>query len=204
MKNNTEKVMKVVQIISFIMMFISITYFIWGETYKKEVVNYNVDPGYPYNNGWEMVQADGSKTPITLPGSFDVPAGETMVIEKVLPGDLEETWICIRSSQQDIKIYVDDVILTEYSTVETRFFGKNSVSTYVFAQLDDEYAGKTLRMELLTHSVYSGRVNEIISGDRAEIWSSIVRAYFPVTLLSLFMLLLSIMVVVYCVVINFI
>ncbi|MBQ8413578.1 MAG: response regulator [Lachnospiraceae bacterium] len=149
-----------------------------------------------------MVYDDGRREPIIVPGSYDVDSGDLFVIEKKLPEDFEGTWICIRSSQQDIKIFVDGELRKAYSTKGTRKFGKNSVSVYVFTELYPEDAGKTVRMEMVSHSTYSGYISEIYSGAREQIWTGIVKKHLPVTILALFMLLLSIMVVIYTIIIQ--
>ena len=43
---------------------------------------------------WE--KSDGSKEIITVPGQYDVPARETMVITSTLPADYNETTVAIR------------------------------------------------------------------------------------------------------------
>lgn len=203
MGDNVSKMMKILQWIWGILLIMSISYFLIGEFSSERESYFKVGKSNLYNDGWEMVLEDGTKTPIKVPGSYDVKSGDTFVIEKKIADDFKGAWLCLRSSQHDIKIFVDGNLIEDYSTKDTRKFGKNSVSVFVFAQLHSEYAGKILRMELVSHSTYSGYINEIYCGDREQIWTGIVKSYLPVTILALFMLLLSIMVVIYCVIIRF-
>lgn len=201
MEKYTAKGMKILQYILGVFLFISIMYFIVGELGSEKEQYFKVGQSNSFNDGWEMVLEDGSTVPIEVPGSYDVKSGDTFVIEKRLPEDFDGTWICIRSSQHDIKIIVDGEVRKDYSTKGTRKFGKNSVSVYIFAELLPEDAGKTIRMEMVSHSTYSGYVNEMYAGDREQIWTGIVKQHLPVTILALFMLLLSAMVVFYSIII---
>lgn len=67
---------------------------------------------------------------------------------------------------------------TQYSTKDTRIAGKNSASRYIFCPTTYKDAGKTLRIELTTFtSNYSGIVNEVYCGNKADIWQYIYNTY---------------------------
>lgn len=202
MEIKTSNIMKILQCILGAFLIVSIAYFVIGELWAEKESYFKVGGSRSFNDGWEMVMSDGTKVPITVPGSCNVKSGDVLTIEKTIPQDMDGTWICIRSSQQDIKISVDGEVRENYSTKGTRKFGKNSVSVYIFAELFPEDAGKTLTMEIVSNSPYSGYVNDIYEGDREQIWTGFVRTYLPVTILALFMLLLSVMVVVYTIIVR--
>ncbi len=204
MKINYDKALNILKIFTGVFLLSSVLYFIFGEVFSDKETFLKVGKSISYCDGWEMVNSNGTKTPIEVPGSYKVKRGDVFAIEKQIPEDFDGTWICVRSSQQDIKFLVDGEVINSYSTKGIRKFGKNSVSVFVFIELLPEYAGKTLRMEIVSHSTYSGYVNEIVCGEREQIWVSIVKKYLPVTILGLFMLLLSIMVVVYSIIIKYI
>lgn len=201
MDTKAGKGIKIIEWMTIILLTASILYFVIGELFTEKEAYFKVGNGTEYNDGWEMVLDDGTRVPIEVPGSYDVKSGETFVIEKVIAEDFQGSYLCIRSSQHDIKILVDGEVRKDYSTKNTRQFGKNSVSVFVFAELLPSDAGKTLRMELVSHSTYSGYINQIYCGDREQIWTGIVKSYLPVTLLAVFMLILSIMVVIYSIII---
>ncbi len=202
MDKNTKDLMKIIQWLSCVFLTISILYFVIGELFSEKEAYFKVGGSMSFNDGWEMVTSDGMKTPIEVPGACGTKSGEILRIEKQLPEDMEGAWICIRSTQQDIKISVDDEVIKYYSTKGTRSFGKNSVSVYVFAELTPEDSGKILSMEIVSHSPYSGYVNNMLIGDREQIWTGLFKKYLPVTILALFMLLLSAILVFYCIVIR--
>ena len=204
MDKNIGKGIKIVEWAGIILLALSLLYFVIGEITSKKEAFFKVGNSNNYNDGWEMLLEDGSKTPIKVPGSYNVKRGGLFIVEKQISEDFQGAYLCTRSSQQDIKVYVDGVLRKDYTTKNTRRFGKNSVSVFIFIELLPEDAGKTLRMELVSNSTYSGYINEIYCGDREQIWTGIVKSYLPVTLMALFMLILSIMVVIYCIIVHFV
>ena len=88
---------------------------------------------YPGTFTWE--KPDGTTEEITVPGSYDVPAGEIMVITSTLPADFDASSIAIRSSLQDVNIYINGTLREQYSTSKTRLIGKNSASRFIFISI---------------------------------------------------------------------
>lgn len=71
---------------------------------------------------WE--KPDGSSETIEVPGRYELPAKETMVLVTQLPDDYDEKSLAIRSSLQEVRFYIDGVLRTEYDTSDTRLAGK--------------------------------------------------------------------------------
>ena len=112
-----------------------------------------------------------------------------MVLFTQLPSDFSATSLAIRSSLQDIRFYIDGVLRVEYSTGGTRLSGKTSASRYVFCPRSAADAGKELRIELTTWAhQYSGVVNDIYCGDKANIWHTIFDRYELETFIAFFIL----------------
>ena len=99
-----------------------------------------------YSGTFIWQKSDGTSEKITVPGKYKVPAGETMVLISQLPDTLQETDIAIRSSLQDVNVYINNELRTSYSTRETRLAGKNSASRYIFCPVSSSDAGKQLRI----------------------------------------------------------
>ena len=85
-----------------------------------------------YTGSFVWEKTDGTISDLTVPGQYDVPVGETMTIVSQLPADFTASTIGIRSSMQDVRIFVGDELRVEYNTADTRLAGKNSASRYVF------------------------------------------------------------------------
>lgn len=152
---------------------------------------------------WVRVMEDGSSVPIQVPGEYPAEREHPMTIKTVLKQDQKDTWLCIRSMQQEISIYVGDELRSEYSTLDGQLFGKTSTVAYVFAELKEADAGKELRIQLSSDSSYAGFVAEIYTGDKGEIWRHFMGLFAPATGIAAFMLILSIAVVCACHLLHF-
>ena len=141
---------------------------------------------------WERVFPDGSREQIELPVTCDAMRGETVRIETTLAENQQDTWMCMRASQQDMYVYVGGELRTEYCTKESRLFGKDSVSAFVFFEIKDEDAGKVLAIETVSRCEYSGFLNEIYVGEKLDIVYTLLEQCAVVLMVSFCMLFLSI------------
>lgn len=145
---------------------------------------------------WE--KPDGSSETIEVPGRYELPAKETMVLVTQLLDDYDEKSLAIRSSLQEVRFYIDGVLRTEYDTSDTRLAGKNSASRYVFCPTTEADAGKEVRIELKTNTAkYSGVVNAVYCGDKAEIWEYIFAEHGLETISAFFILFAGIVIVIF-------
>ena len=139
------------------------------------------------------MKEDGTREEIVIPGKCDAKRNEFMVVENILPDDVKDNlYLCIRSSKQEMKIYIDGKLRQEYTTEDTRPFGKVSAVAWVFVQLYAEDAGKEIRMELQTNSSYTGAFYDIYYGDRWEIWKEMFVTDGGQLIVGLLMLVLGI------------
>ena len=146
-----------------------------------------------FESSWERILSDGTRVAVTVPGECEAERKEAVVVETVLPENLtDETSLCFRSSMQDMEIYVDGELRQNYTTKDTRPFGRNSVGCYVFAKLNSSDRGKTLRLVTITDSWYTGLMNQVYIGDKSDIQTYLVRVYGGETLVAACMLFLSI------------
>ena len=142
---------------------------------------------YPGIFYWE--KENGSREKIAVPGRYDVAARETMTISTVLPDDFDKTALAIRGSLQDVTFYVGDELREVYDTSDTRLFGKNSASRYVFCPTSAADAGKEVRILLRTNTTqYAGVVNTVYWGDKVDIWQYLFRYHASETIIAAFIL----------------
>lgn len=128
-----------------------------------------------YRGEWKLIREDGTTESFQIPGKCKAEKNELTTVETVIPDTIEKNvYFCFRSAKQDMKIYVADALRQEYSTKETRLFGKASAVAFVFVEINPEDAGKTLRVEAQTDSSYSGIFYEVYYGTQIGIW----RHYF--------------------------
>lgn len=180
---------KVVKIIFLLLSLGVCMYLILGEIYMPAENRVDYEGCQKLSDGWKWLKEDGSKTDVIIPGKNPVDRGTTMVIENTLPDDLEDnTYMCLRSSKQEIRIYIDNVLRQEYSTKDTRPFGKVSAVAFVFTELSANDSGKTIRIEMSTDSSYTGVLHEIIYGEMIEIWEHLFETGGVELLVAIFVL----------------
>ena len=185
---NPPDATRVSRIFFYILMFAILGWFTYMQFFGADERRLNVNSDSMIYTGtftWE--KSDGTSEEITVPGRYDLPVGETMVLTTRLPEDYHENTMAIRSSLQDVKFYINGTLRASYNTSETRLAGKNSASRYIFCKTSEADAGKELRIELTTHTYnYSGVVNTVLCGDKTDIWLTILNQYGPATYIALF------------------
>ena len=185
---NSPDATRVSRIFFYILMFAILGWFTYMQFFGADERRLNVNSDSMIYTGtftWE--KSDGTSEEITVPGRYDLPVGETMVLTTRLPEDYHENTMAIRSSLQDVKFYINGTLRASYNTSETRLAGKNSASRYIFCETSEADAGKELRIELTTHTYnYSGVVNTVLCSDKTDIWLTILNQYGPATYIALF------------------
>ncbi len=189
--------LKISQWLLWTMTIFVLAFFIVAESVLPAETSSDVGECQVFEGDWVQIMPDGSRQPVNIPGVCQGEKGSLMIIETTLPDNQMDTWFSIRSSQQDLRIYVGDELRKEYSTEGVRLFGKTSTSAYIFFRGYDEDANKTLRIECSSESAYSGHINEILTGEHLDIWMKYFKMYLPGTLIAGFMLILSFIVVCY-------
>lgn len=163
----------------FLIMFLGVcAYFAWGERFLPADSPASEYWCEEFAAEWERVEPDGTKTPVSLPCKFKASRNELITIETTLPEVLHNnTYLCFRSSKQEMLIYVDGIIRQQYSTKETRLFGNTSAVAYVFLELEPEDAGKKITVSAQTDSSYTGVLYRVYCGDRMGIWHYFFKQY---------------------------
>ena len=124
-----------------------------------------------YKGNFEIVKKENVTEPIELPTKVMVPAGEKVSIVTTLPDDYNNDYIVIRSSQEDLTIYIGGMARVIYNTENTRPVGSQTTSRYVFCRTSEKDAGKELKITVSSPSPeYSCKLNEVYTGDRFIIW----------------------------------
>ena len=202
--NDRYSISRTKRILFYIFIAVFIAGFIMAEAiYPNERSTSTRVENLTYDGAFSWIKDDGTSEQIEVPGRYDVKPGDVMVIETVLPEDFSQNTIAIRSSLQTINFYVDGVKRASYDTKDTRPFGENSASRYVFCNMSDKDAGCTLRIELTTKaSNYSGVVNAIYCGDKADIWTYIFSSNGAETIIAFFILFAGVLTVIFSIALN--
>lgn len=115
---------KLVQRILWLMMVSAFLFFVLGQVLLPAENNTEESTFRIFQSEWERVMLDGTHIPVSVPGECGAQRGDWVTITTTLPQDQEDTYICVRSMQQELKIYVGDELRKEYSTLNTQLFGK--------------------------------------------------------------------------------
>lgn len=146
-----------------------------------------------FQTEWKLVRSDGTKVPVKLPGRIDAKKNEIVTVETILPETFgNNTYLCFWSLRQDMWFYIDGILRHEYSTKETRLFGRTSSAAYVFLEIMPEDAGKRLTVKSQTDSSYTGAFRMVYIGDRLSIWQMTFQKFGAEIVVAFLMLVLSI------------
>ena len=188
--------MKILQWTLGLMMVGSFLFFVLGQVFFEPENNLTESTFGIFKTEWKQILKDGREIPFDVPGECtEVQKGDWVTIQTTLSAEQEETWICMRSMQQELKIYVGDTLRKEYSTLDTQPFGKTSTMTYVFFPVYVDDAGETLRVEFKSDSAYAGYVSEIYSGQMQDITRHFYESYGLSVLVAVLLLLTGILVI---------
>ena len=106
--------------------FVLIIFFIFSQTMlpkEKENINFQCDE---LVSEMEQILDNGERVSVEVPGKVSAELGEVVKFATILPDDIEENQVLVlRTIWQDVKIYIDNELRAEYSTKNTRPFGKN-------------------------------------------------------------------------------
>lgn len=124
-----------------------------------------------YNGEWYMDSGDGETKKIAIPGRIDK---ETGVLTTVIPDNLDEHITCLCFRSQDIKAYLDDELIYEYTTDNTRWFGDMSPESYVSIPIKSTDSGKMLKLEIASST---GILYQPYLGTEFGLWAHLFQLY---------------------------
>jgi len=195
MNDNTPRGLKILRITLACMLFSAFLLFFLGQIIMPNENKSGQSTFHIFKADWVQIYPDGTEVPVQIPGTCDVAYGEWGILKTRLPQNQEDTSLCFRSMQQELRIYVDDELRKEYSTLDTQIFGHTSTMTYVFCPLYETDAGKILRVEFLSESSYSNFVSDIYAGDQADIRDHFFDVYGPGLMIAALLFIISLTVI---------
>ena len=189
---NKKNLMNYIKIFFISMLFVVMAYFLFGELYLPSDSQKNKFECKDFLIDWTWIKEDGTKEKISIPGTCDAERNELVTVEGVVPSYVEENmYICIRSSRQDMNVYIDGELRHSYSTEDTRLFGSTSAVSYLFIEFNEEDAGKKIRIEAQSDSTFSGVFYPIYYGDIMGIWERFFEDYGTELVVALLTILLA-------------
>lgn len=145
--------------------------------------------------GWIYRDTEGNCRKITvLNGKLNTPAGETIRLENKLPQTVHSgMFLCFRSSQQSVRVLVDEKQIYEYDTSDLRLFSRATPSAWNFVPISQESAGKTVAIETVSpYKQSSGQLNRVFFGPYSEVELYIINSQLPQFIISLFIMIMAV------------
>ncbi|MBP3260819.1 hybrid sensor histidine kinase/response regulator [Pseudobutyrivibrio sp.] len=143
---------------------------IYGENFWPDERNYTDFSLEDYSDGWQRLDADGSYKDIVVPGEYEMSVSDRLVIQKKITGVFaDRLYVSFDSEKQDVYAYINDKLVYEYSTKDTRMFGNNSPGALMFIPVKKADEGRMLRVELIGNNNYSGVLDKISIGTQLGI-----------------------------------
>ena len=163
------------------------------------------DTAVQVNDTWDWVQVldDGSRVDI---GSTDaLRDASVIIVEASLPADIPlGYYLGGRSSRQKIELYIDGVWRYSYDLADTAYFGKTNASGYFYVPLGAGDAGKTLRLEISSGSIYSNYVNALYFGTQMGIGREHINEYKISLGLAVFLCAFSVLAIIVSLILRYV
>ncbi len=190
MEKTSRFVFQIIITCGLILYFFVVGLMIYGENFWPDERNYTDFSLEDYSDGWQRLDADGSYKDIVVPGEYEMSVSDRLVIQKKITGVFaDRLYVSFDSEKQDVYAYIDDKLVYEYSTKDTRMFGNNSPGALMFIPVKKADEGKMLRVEFIGNNNYSGVLDKISIGTQLGITQDL----FEKEKLSLFLAGLLIM-----------
>ncbi|SMC47856.1 HD domain-containing protein [Oscillospiraceae bacterium] len=162
-----------------------------------------IDPGEAYigsfnsfdlSEGWTVYLPDGSMLEDRdLPESIKVTEGQQITIERTLPDTISDGMrMGLRSSREEMKIYVDGQERGSYSVDDFATKRKSVVSAYVLVDLNAADAGKPIRVEISCSSNPTVRLNRITYAYGNNVWFPYVQDNINLVIVAVLMVFLGV------------
>ena len=155
-------------------------------------------------DSWEFTDKDGITQTYTLPYGFDVEGMDKPTFTTKLPDVIAPGSVFAILNRNDVKLYIDDSLIYEWTKGEASILGGPPKNSYMFIEIRPEYAGKNLTL-VKDDSEFSGNLFPGYVGDKdAVVWYLAKDSNLVQFVLSLFLLFLSLLVVLTSVILRYI
>ncbi|MCR4998945.1 MAG: HD-GYP domain-containing protein [Lachnospiraceae bacterium] len=144
-----------------------------------------------FNGNWTMYGKGGSERvnlPLTVPDSY----GDEVTLLKRLPSNLSDGMsFMIRSTVEDVSIYVDGKLRTEYTALNKPHMSRYLPSAFIVADLNAADAGKNI--VVIVHFNTKHVINDIQLSHGNNVWFGIIKNSFWVNCFAFFVLIMGIL-----------
>jgi len=157
--------------------FFLLTILILSQIDNRENFAFNDHEAIELNGSWTIRYDDNELTNITLPYDLNLEANTKYQISTVLPKlDHNSNTLLLRSSMQDMRIFLDDILIYEHVKPESLGIVTPPASLWVSVALPDDYAGKILTIDMNTPiKSFSGVINPVMLDSKDVLLFNLVK-----------------------------
>jgi len=142
-----------------------------------------------FNEGWQLIEGDAVR-PVEVPSRIERREGEEIVLVNTLPSGLGDGMsLMIRSSMEDVLIYVDGKLRADYSSESIENMSFYIPSAYVVAELNSEDSGKEIVVRIRVKT--KGVINGIRLSHGNNVWFEVIKSGLPVCFVAHLVLILG-------------
>ena len=176
----------------FLMIVVFLGILIAGENFLPDERTYTDMTYIDYNDGWSRIYSDGTVEAITPPTQVEPEKGQNIVISKTIEtADAQDLYISFDSAKQDIYVYIDDELRYNYSTKDTRPFGKSSPGAIMFIPIHPTDDGKVIKIVFSGDNNYTGVIGSMILGTQYGVVHSVFEKEGWKVVCALFIMILG-------------
>ncbi|MEG1862094.1 MAG: diguanylate cyclase [Oscillospiraceae bacterium] len=163
--------------------------------YTHKEISFNDEKAIHLSDDWTLQKTGQS---IKLPIKIDAAPWEKVVISRLLPENpVDGTSICVRTSMQNVKIYIDGELLYDSYPKNERFIGKTSGSLWNFIRVPQNEHQSEITIEITSpYPSRSGKLNDVLYGSKSSILFSIIEAQLPDFIISIIFIIIGIVIII--------
>lgn len=148
-----------------------------------------------FSRNWLLTISGSSinKT-INLPYFTKENTAENIIsIEKQIPTNfIIDPYLRVGSSQQQINIYIDDILIYKFDSMRNINNGKTGGSKWLLVKLPNDCFGKTLRIDFISsYNKLSGYLSKVMLGSKASLLVGLFSETFAQAILSFSVFILA-------------
>ncbi len=155
---------------------------------------------YELSGQWTRVLPDGTEETFELPCELDADIGETVIVKKVLPDNIDDNMHLMLFAGRDMKIFIDGELRKESLGSVKRYPGKSVKALWVDVPISKSDRGKELSIIKDEQKVYNGRFRMPYYGSLYSIVAVQVSKAGPEMVLTLGLFFISALVLILCLV----
>lgn len=183
-----QKIIWVALVVNCLMVIYAVTHF------QVDDMTLSTGKVYAFNEGWMLVQPDGTKEEIAcLPYFGECDANTTIVIENTIPEDYRGWCLSFLSADKCLQVSIDGEVVYEFGMEDQRSFGQTPGSVENFIDIPQNLKEGRIRIEMVSpYDNYAAKIGEMVAGERDTLILRLLKSNMLHIACSLILLIASV------------